>query len=67
MEEEAIAEEENLDRLMLHLEEVNSSQVSDRDCPICLMGLKEDRPLSRLIECNHVFHSECIFRWIKTK
>lgn len=35
-------------------------------CSICLEEYDENTPLYQLINCDHVFHADCIIRWIET-
>lgn len=38
---------------------------SDNKCPICLEQYDETNNISKLGNCNHVFHETCINIWIK--
>ena len=33
-------------------------------CSICMMDLKKDEKVSKL-ECEHIFHTDCILQWLK--
>ena len=45
----------------------NSEYVYDYngECPICLE--KDSLRLCRKLDCNHVFHCECIDKWLSDK
>jgi hypothetical protein len=36
------------------------------ECSICLNEMNEPNETTKLIYCNHTFHSECINNWINT-
>lgn len=38
---------------------------SDELCSICLIPMKESS--SHTLECDHVFHTECILKWFRSK
>ena len=35
-------------------------------CPICQCDYKENDLITDLSECGHVYHSECLFKWLET-
>jgi hypothetical protein len=51
--------EDNLSRVTQDDLKENSS------CPICIDDMKEDN--SRKLNCGHIFHMDCIQRWLCTK
>ena len=36
------------------------------ECPICMVDYKENE-ITKITSCGHIFHTECIDRWIKKK
>ncbi len=36
--------------------------IQDKDCPICMLSIKNMD--ARKMECNHVFHKNCIDKWL---
>lgn len=36
-------------------------------CSICFDKFKKSDHVSKLYKCGHVFHSQCLFSWLKTK
>lgn len=46
--------------------EFNASEDIEYDCSICLEPLKKEELLIKL-QCDHVFHKECIEGWINTR
>ena len=39
---------------------------NQNDCMICLSNFEKNVPIQKL-KCNHIFHTECINAWIKSK
>ncbi|KAJ9162513.1 hypothetical protein P3X46_022278 [Hevea brasiliensis] len=37
------------------------------DCVICLEGLSGSQVALTKMKCNHIFHEECITRWLKVQ
>lgn len=57
--------DEQIGKLKLGL--YNTSRDSGSDsCSICLDAYQEDDKVHRIDECNHLFHSQCLFTWLKT-
>ncbi|KAK2665770.1 hypothetical protein Ddye_004344 [Dipteronia dyeriana] len=51
--------EETLDQLVVpYLEEEEGM------CSICLVELDKEEAVSRLSRCGHIFHMDCIQRWL---
>ena len=46
--------------------EFNATEDIEYDCSICLEPLKKEELLIKL-QCDHVFHKECIEEWINTR
>ncbi|ESW04845.1 hypothetical protein PHAVU_011G129900 [Phaseolus vulgaris] len=36
-------------------------------CPICLEEVGEGEPVKKIAYCKHIFHAECIDKWLETK
>ena len=36
-------------------------------CSICLNSIKKEEEDTKKTKCNHLFHNECISRWLKIK
>ncbi|GLJ55455.1 hypothetical protein SUGI_1190760 [Cryptomeria japonica] len=36
----------------------------DFGCAVCLSSLKEDDEIRELCNCNHIFHRNCLDKWI---
>jgi hypothetical protein len=39
---------------------------NNNECSICLNEMNEPKETTKLIYCNHTFHSDCINNWINT-
>ncbi|KAK3195431.1 hypothetical protein Dsin_026741 [Dipteronia sinensis] len=53
--------EETLDQLVVpYLEEETEEEM----CTICLVELDKEDVVSRLSRCGHIFHMDCIQRWL---
>ena len=65
-------EDERLQKLALFLEQLprlapaEAAEVCS-DCPICLGAFTETDELASLMPCKHVFHTECIERWLLSR
>lgn len=46
--------------------ENNSDEVGD-SCSICQNKYKKNDLVTKFGECNHYFHSECLFKWLEKK
>ncbi|TQE09461.1 hypothetical protein C1H46_004954 [Malus baccata] len=42
------------------------AQVLEETCSVCLVDFEEDDLVSQLGKCGHVFHVDCIERWIES-
>ena len=68
----AQAEEARLKKLTVLLEELprlvpaEAAKVCS-DCPICLSPFNECDEVASQLPCKHVFHSECIERWVLSR
>ncbi|GLT41821.1 hypothetical protein SLA2020_158590 [Shorea laevis] len=38
--------------------------VGDHDCAICLGSINGSEEIRELVNCNHVYHKECLDRWM---
>ena len=43
-----------------------ASRYKQSDCPICLYPFEEQSQV-RMLECDHVYHEDCIVEWVKCK
>ena len=48
----------------VHIHECKTSNQNDSDQLICSICLNEPEDPVKLVECGHVFCSECLYRWI---
>lgn len=39
----------------------------DTNCTICMEDFQEKEHILLIKNCNHCFHKECLFKWIKDK
>ena len=47
-----------------NIKQIKLTENLDSKCSICMMGLEKDQIVSQL-ECEHVFHTDCIKHWLK--
>lgn len=50
---------------MLHYKKNEESDKTSQDCPICYEAI--DAGCEKVLKCKHVFHKECIEKWLSTK
>ncbi|KAI9181252.1 hypothetical protein LWI28_012921 [Acer negundo] len=62
--------EETLDQLVVpylevcKFDEETEEEEEEEMCSICLVELDEEDVVSRLSRCGHIFHMDCIQRWL---
>ena len=44
----------------------SKSKIFQKECTICYDQIDE-RPIRRIITCEHLFHDECLKSWLKEK
>jgi hypothetical protein len=42
-----------------------SDAESDNECAVCKDDIEDDADITRIPQCKHFFHSECLSRWIQ--
>mmetsp|Transcript_17105 Transcript_17105/g.30644 ORF Transcript_17105/g.30644 Transcript_17105/m.30644 type:complete len:286 (+) Transcript_17105:313-1170(+) len=50
----------------LRCRHLSPSEVVDKTCPVCLNDLEEGDE-TRVLACPHLFHKDCIDRWLKMR
>lgn len=43
---------------------MNSGEEDDESCSICLVEFDKEDAVSKVSKCEHIYHMECIDRWI---
>jgi len=43
----------------------NEADIRNKTCSICLNDFMDEEALTRLPECDHLFHNECVIDWLK--
>ncbi|EPS66898.1 hypothetical protein M569_07882 [Genlisea aurea] len=47
--------------------ELPAVTVSGGRCAICISGFSREGGRGKKVRCGHVFHEDCLFRWISSK
>ena len=43
----------------------NEAEIRNKTCSICLNDFSDGENLTRLPECDHLFHNDCVIDWLK--
>ena len=55
----------NNSNLQINIDNRQSSNDNQKVCSICLSEFLDDEMVCKLPECNHVFHKDCIQKWLE--
>ena len=58
------ASKEQIDKIDIFAYQ-QSQYPKNTSCSICLSDFLENDPISKLSQCNHLFHHQCVLDWIK--